>query len=77
MTEAKIPECHEGDAAAERFTDSLKTIFSLGPERSAEIRAAARAPGGVKQERLSGRAGVSRSASGNPGAGQTHSGSPA
>ena len=30
MTGARLPECHEGDAAAEGFTNSLKTTFSLG-----------------------------------------------
>ena len=76
MTDAKLPECHEGDAAAGRFTDSLKTIFGLGPDRSAEIRAAARAPVGVKRVPATGRAGVSRSGSGSPAASQPPDGSP-
>ena len=77
MTDAKLPECHEGDAAAVRFTDSLKTIFGLGPDRSAELRAAARAPVGVKRGRSAGRAGASRSGSGSPAASRPPAESPA
>ena len=39
MTEIDLPECHEGEDAAERFTDALKSILSLPTDRAAEIRA--------------------------------------
>ena len=46
MTDRKLPECHEGEEAGERFTDALRTIFAVSTDRAVEIRAS-RAAGDV------------------------------
>ena len=35
-------ECHEGEEAAERFTDALWTVLSASPDRAVAVRAAVR-----------------------------------
>lgn len=37
MTDTKYPECHEGEEAAERFTDALGAVFRAG--RVSDVRA--------------------------------------
>ena len=61
----KLPECHEGEAAGERFSDALRTIFAVPTDRAAAIRASSGVSAGVNQgsasDRVPGRSASSRS----------------
>ncbi len=63
MTDRDLPECDEGEAAGERFTDALRTIFSVPTGRATAIRASSGVAAGVNQTPSSDRA-PGRSASG-------------
>lgn len=56
MTDRASPECDEGEAAGERFTDALRAIFSVPTDRAAEIRASSGVSAGVNRTLSSGRA---------------------
>lgn len=77
MRGKRVPEMVEGEAAGDRFSDALRAIFGVDPERAATIRASVRASDGPVKRARKQRRDPAPSASGTVSAGRSRGESPA